>query len=94
MICKECGTDFSKTCPTSPRESDLQQKLDEAREWISVDDRLPKEGVHIQMYTPEIQYTGYFGGVNVGWVVNAPGLPRPSRKITHWKPLSEPPKTT
>lgn len=42
-------------------------------QWISVEERLPEEGSHVQF----IQFVGYYGGVNVGWI---------------WKPLIEPPK--
>lgn len=61
-------------------------------QWISVDDRLPEEGSHVQLYRPHIQFVGYYGGVNVGWIANAEGLPRIFPNPTHWKPLIEPPK--
>lgn len=61
-------------------------------DWIKCSDLLPDKGVHVQMFSHNIQHTGYYGGVNVGWVINAPRLPKVSRKITHWMPLPLPPE--
>jgi hypothetical protein len=61
-------------------------------EWVSVEDRLPVEGNHVQLYRPEIQFVGYYAGVNAGWIINAPGLPRMFPSPTHWGPLPAPPK--
>ena len=35
----------------------------------------PMDGSHILLYRPHIQFTGYYGGANSGWRINAPGLP-------------------
>lgn len=47
----------------------------------------PKDGFHIQLYRDEIQFVGYYGGVNFGWILNAPGLPKIHPEATHWRPL-------
>jgi Lar family restriction alleviation protein len=49
----------------------------------------PKDGSHIQLYRPEIEFVGYYSD-NKRWVVNAPGLPVMLPSPTHWKPLSPP----
>jgi len=47
----------------------------------------PKNGSHILLFRPEIQFTGYWGGANSGWRINAPGLPSLWPVPTHWMPL-------
>jgi hypothetical protein len=61
-------------------------------EWISVDKEKPIVGNHVQLYRPEIQFVGYYGGDNVGWIINAPGLPRMHPNPTHWAERPTPPK--
>lgn len=60
--------------------------------WISVDDRLPERGIHVQLYRPKTQFVGYYYGANVGWIANADRLPRIFPNPTHWQPLLEPPQ--
>lgn len=51
----------------------------------------PKDGNHILLYRPEIQYVGYYGGSVSGWRINAPGLPAMWPLPTHWMPLPDSP---
>jgi hypothetical protein len=57
--------------------------------WMPIE-TAPKDGSHIQLYRPEIQFVGYYGGANSGWRINAPDLPALWPLPTHWMPL--PPK--
>lgn len=78
------------------REQTEQQILEQARdnEWISVDDRLPDYGEWVlvinEAYKEDQRYTMY----NVGCTIRSPSLNFTfwGRKITHWRPLPEPPK--
>ena len=54
-------------------------------------DTAPKDGYHILLYRPEIQFVGYWGGANSGWHLNAPGLPSMWPLPTHWMALPLPP---
>ena len=62
--------------------------------WIPVDDRLPDYGERVlvinEAYTEDQRYTMY----NVGCTIRSPSLNFTfwGRKITHWRPLPEPPK--
>jgi len=47
----------------------------------------PKDGCHILLFRPEIQFIGYWGGINSGWRINTPGLPAMWPLPTHWMPL-------
>lgn len=47
----------------------------------------PLDGSHILLYRPHIQFTGYYGGENSGWRINAPGLPSMWPLPTHWMEL-------
>ena len=47
----------------------------------------PTDGSHVQLYRPEIQFVGYYGGACSGWRINAPGLPALWPLPTHWRPL-------
>jgi len=47
----------------------------------------PKDGSHLLLFRPEIQFTGYWGGSNSGWRINAPGLPAMWPLPTHWMSL-------
>lgn len=60
-------------------------------EWQPIE-TASKDGFHVLLYRPEIQFTGYYGGANSGWRINAPGLPAMYPKPTHWQHLPEPPK--
>lgn len=51
----------------------------------------PKDGTHIQLFRPDIQFVGYYGGANSGWIINAPDLPAIRPLPTHWKPLTKMP---
>lgn len=62
---------------------------DVENEWEDISSA-PTDGRHIQLYRPEIQFTGYYS--DSGWVANAPGLPLIYPLPTHWKALSLPPK--
>ena len=64
---------------------------DEMSDWQTME-TAPRDGHHILLYRPEIQFTGYYGGANSGWRINAPGLPAMWPKPTHWTPLPEPPE--
>jgi hypothetical protein len=54
----------------------------------------PLDGSHVQLYRPRTQFTGYYGGANSGWRINAPGLPAMWPLPTHWRPLFCEPKDT
>lgn len=58
--------------------------------WESIE-TAPKDGNHILLFRPNIQYIGYYGGANSGWRINAPGLPAMWPLPTHWMPLPDPP---
>jgi hypothetical protein len=49
----------------------------------------PKDGSHILLYRPHIQFVGFYAPA--GWVVNAPGLPLMGKPPTHWMPLPDGP---
>ena len=53
----------------------------------------PKDGSHVQLYRPEIQFVGYYGGADSGWRINAPGLPAIWPLPTHWAPLRKNPNS-
>ena len=52
----------------------------------------PKDGHHILLYRPEIQFTGYYASGCDKWIINAPDLPVMYPPPTHWRPLPEPPE--
>lgn len=55
----------------------------------------PKDGHHILLYRPEIQFVGYWpfaASVGEFWCINAPGMPYMNPPPTHWMPLLPPPK--
>ena len=54
----------------------------------------PTDGSHVQLYRPEIQFVGYYGGADSGWRINAPGLPAMWPLPTHWAPLRKNPNAT
>lgn len=51
----------------------------------------PKDGSHVQLFRPEIQFVGYYGGAESGWRINAPGVPAMWPEPTHWAPLRKAP---
>ena len=51
----------------------------------------PVDGSHVQLYRPDIQFVGYYGGAKVGWRINAPGLPVMFPEPTHWAELRKRP---
>jgi hypothetical protein len=57
-----------------------------ANKWQPIE-TAPKDGFHILLYRPEIMFSGYWGGVNSGWRINAPNLPAMYPLPTHWQPL-------
>jgi hypothetical protein len=64
-----------------------------AGEWLPIESA-PRDGSHIHLYRPEIQFVGYYA-VNAGrWCINAPGLPVMEPAPTHWRPIPAPPSTT
>lgn len=62
------------------------QEQDYRRGWQPIE-TAPKDGSHVQLYRPEIQFVGYYGGADSGWRINAPGLPAMWPQPTHWRPL-------
>jgi hypothetical protein len=71
--------------------SKLSDRMTPKREsgWLPIE-TAPKDGFHIQLYKPDIQFTGFYTAH--GWVANAPELPFLDG-LTHWRPLFAPPKT-
>jgi len=57
-------------------------------------DTAPKDGFHLLLFRPDIQFVGYWGGPNSGWRINAPGLPAMWPLPTHWMPLPKSPHNT
>lgn len=55
-------------------------------EWQPIE-TAPKDGTHIQLYRPVMQFVGYYGGEDSGWRHNAPGLDAIWPLPTHWMPL-------
>ena len=51
----------------------------------------PTDGRHILLFRQGICYTGYYGGSNSGWKINAPGLHTMWPLPTHWMSLPDPP---
>lgn len=62
-------------------------------EWQPIE-TAPKDGSYVQLYRPETQFIGYYGGINSGWIINAPGLSAIYPPPTHWQPLPDPPHET
>lgn len=60
------------------------------RAWLPIE-TAPKDGSHLQLFRPEIQFVGYYGGAESGWRINAPGLPAMWPEPTHWAPLRKAP---
>lgn len=61
----------------------------QSSKWISVEERLPEEGVSVLIYG--------FGCVDIGWVIDTGWRSEyindyDEGEITHWMPLPEPPK--
>lgn len=54
--------------------------------WIDIESA-PKDGNHIQLYKPEIQFVGYWATGCSKWIINAPGLPVMEPGPTLWRPL-------
>ncbi len=50
----------------------------------------PKDGTHIQLYKPEIQFVGYWAIGCGKWIINAPDLPKMEPGPTQWKYLDWP----
>ncbi len=68
----------------------LLKELREAKEWKPIE-TAPKDGSHVLLYRPEIQFVGYYGGANSGWRISAPDLPAMWPLPTHWMQLPDPP---
>lgn len=49
----------------------------------------PKDGTHVRLYAPEIQFVGFHAVA--GWCYVAPGCPLAPTQPTHWEPLSPAP---
>ncbi len=58
-----------------------------AGDWQPIE-TAPKDGYHIQLWRPDIQFVGYYA--KAGWCANGPVLLDPPP--THWKPLPDPPE--
>jgi hypothetical protein len=58
--------------------------------WLPIE-TAPRDGSHVQLFRPEIQFVGYYGGADSGWHINAPGLPSLWPSPTHWAPLRKAP---
>ena len=69
--------------------TDLRAKLTHL-EWQPIE-TAPTDGSHVQLYRPETQCVGYYGGPESGWCINAIGLPAMWPLPTHWAPLREHP---
>lgn len=54
-------------------------------------DTAPENGEHVQLFRPNQQFVGYYGGPDSGWRHNAPGLEAIWPHPTHWMPLPAPP---
>ena len=80
------GFELEALCALFGEIADLRAKL----EWRPIE-TAPKDGSHVQLYRPEIQFVGYYGGENSGWRINALGLPAMWPLPTYWMPLPEPP---
>lgn len=65
--------------------------IDPAKGWQPIE-TAPKDGSHVLLYRPEIQFIGYYGGDNSGWRINAPLLPSMFPIPTHWMPVPKPPE--
>jgi len=52
----------------------------------------PKDGTHIMLYRPRIQFVGFYGLPISKWCINSKSLPLMRPEPTHWQPLPEPPK--
>lgn len=63
----------------------------EVPDWEPIE-TAPMDGTHIQLYRPNTQFIGYYGGANSGWRHNAPGLISVWPLPTHWRPLHDPPR--
>lgn len=77
----------------SKAKSEASELNDLLYAWQSID-TAPTDGSHVQLYRPEIQFVGYYGGDNSGWRINAPSLPAMWPLPTHWKPLDNGPDGT
>ena len=64
-------------------------KTPAVNEWISVEERLPKEGVRVLVYLKE--KVGRYTQTDTDRVVNT--WVRWGDDVTHWMPLPEPPRT-
>ncbi len=62
------------------------RKALQSHEWQDIS-TAPKDGFHIQLYRPEIQFVGYWA--DAGWCMQGCKLIDP--EPTHWQPLPQPP---
>ena len=56
-------------------------------------DTAPKDGSHVRLYKPEIQFVGYWATGLEKWIINAPDLPTMCPGPTRWKELDWPDET-
>ena len=74
------------------------QKMDNMGEWISIEDRLPKECEDILLYaeweTAGISDISKSSGIKIGWYINGHWHidNRCRVRAKYWMPLPEPPK--
>jgi hypothetical protein len=62
-------------------------------EWISVEDRLPKDGQEVKFKNKKHAYFGSFHRCkDNAWIFSQISPARVFSNITHWMPLPEPPK--
>ena len=59
-------------------------------EWISVEDRLPKDNVPVIVY--KNKYSEVYGNMETAYIHNGIWRGSIGEAITHWMPLPEPPK--
>jgi len=65
----------------------LKQCFEDAQpKWQPIE-TAPKDGFHIQLYRPEIQFVGYWA--DAGWCMQ--GCKSIDPAPTHWKPLTDSP---
>lgn len=67
---------------------DRLRKAEAANKWMPIE-TAPKDGTHVQLYAPELQFVGFYAVA--GWCYVAPRCPEAPTQPTHWKPLGAAP---
>lgn len=65
--------------------------IEVVQEWVSVKDRLPKEGECVIVYDTRVDYIGMWEFSGVAWY-NDDYNPLGIDEVTHWMPAPQPPK--